>query len=261
MSYYYSFDQYPTKDLDDLWESFLNGTVNERIDAELATLKEEEASAALLPTVSKATFYEDREAWIQCEKNGVLQSNVRGRKANFENLKKQVRESTELVKNETDEKKLKKLAAALEDALLSSLQRRLIRDTSGYSESARDTDFRFFHQAFQVVMGIDLDESKVRITTEQWKTFFQALKPDFVEQQFKEFFQDQVIQEDRQENEKRACLNLLYTVRDLLRTCLQRGWDLAFMSELWEKDWNEKFLKEQEKRRIERLVEYRLAKK
>jgi len=65
MSYYYSFDQYPAKQLDELWNAFTQGTLTTRMDERLARLEAEQREVETLPMVSKATFYEDRAEWMR----------------------------------------------------------------------------------------------------------------------------------------------------------------------------------------------------
>lgn len=255
MSYSFSFDQYPTKDFDELLESFIDGKLSTRVDEVLARIATEEKEAETLTTIPKATFYEDREAWIQCERNKFTQADIQGRKLRWSEIKEQIAESETLLRSTRDKKKLRQITASFIKIFIDTAGLAFVPDCTGYSESARDQDYRFLVQLFNKVMHIDLDEGKTMPTTEQWKTFFLALKPDLLAEEFQQFFIEMKVREEEQEIMRQFCLKLLFTVRDLLKTCLQRGWDLHFFSEFGERDLREKALKEKQKMYIQRLID------
>ena len=69
--------------------------------------------------------------------------------------------------------------------------------------------------------------------TEKWVAVFRALKPEFATEQLQAFMDEQGIQEPEREETKQRCLRLVVIVRNLLKKCLDRGWDLIFTSEFW----------------------------
>ena len=240
MSYSYAFSQFPTKDFNDLWDAFVNGTLASRVDGEVALLAAEEERVNALPMFSEKTFYEDREAFIQVEKNRAARLLVQDRKWKWEEFRKKLAE-TELALSATkDKKKIATIGRAFLETLREALLTLFVRDTYGYSESCKDQDYQFLGQLYREVHGEHLDGLKSIPSTETWVAVFRALKPEFATEQLRRFMNGENVPEDEREETKQRCLRLVVIVRNLLRTCLDRGWDLIFTSEFWDVDTDAK---------------------
>lgn len=255
MSYYYSFDQYPAKQLDELWDAFMQGTLTTRIDARLARLEAEQREVETLPMVSKATFYEDRAEWMRCRENSGLLSTILRRKEELEELKKSIVKSEELLRTTRDKRKIKQVLTVVMEELNKGLTTTFLPECTGYSESAREWDFLFLKQVFETVTGKDLDRLKEIPATEEWKGFFQALTPDVLTKELGIFFKEQAIPVADQWVVRNQCFDLLIIVRNMLKTCLEREWELIFWSEYWSSDLHEKAIKERSQKRVQRFFD------
>ncbi|MBM3204811.1 hypothetical protein FJZ48_02420 [Candidatus Uhrbacteria bacterium] len=257
MSYSFSFEQYPVKEIDEFWQEFINGKFVLRIDQGLRHAKETTAEAEKMPMGSQATFYENREEWIQGQKNLENVQRARFQEQLWEEFRKQTEEVEHELSLTKDKKKWESLATAYMELFSEAIKRFFIPECDGYSESARDLDYRFLAHLFQAVNNKELDDVEIMPTTEQWKQFFLELKSDFVEKEFQAFCEEQRIPKEEQEALKTFCLKLLFIVRDFLRTCLQRGWELHFESEYWNREDSDRRKKQHQKQLIQALVETR----
>ena len=233
MSYSYTISQYPTKELNDLWDAFVDGTLATRVDDEVALLAVEEARVNSLPMVSDKTFYEDREAFIECDRNRVARLLVQDRKSNWEEFQKKLAEANAELAGTKDKKKIATIGRAFMEKLRESLQTLFVLDCSGYSESCKDQDYWFLRHLYASVHGDDLDGLNSVPATEKWVAVFRALRPEFATEQLQTFMGEQGVQEAEREETKQRCLRLVVVVRNLLKKCLDRGWDLIFSSEFW----------------------------
>ena len=259
MSYYFQFDEYPTKDFDVIVEEFIDGSLVARIDEILARIAVEEKEAAGLQTVATKTFYEDREAWIKCTDNVALQSAIQRRKVQWSGIKKQIVDSQNQLSATRDKKRIRQIASAFVDILTGETGSSFVPDVGGYGESARDSDFRFFVQLYEHVMKVDLDCMKEMPTIEDWKVFFRALKPDLLEEEFQLFYKEHLVKEAEQESTRRFCLTLLLTIGKSVKKCIDRGWDLHFFNELSSRDLTARAVKEKRSAYIQSIVDGVLA--
>jgi hypothetical protein len=261
MSYYFQIDQYPTKDFDEIVGEFINGSLSARIDNIIAAISLEEKEAESLPTLSAKTFYEDRETWIQCEKNASLKSTIKYRKESWMTIKQRIEESQKQLTSTQDKEKIRQIASAFVDLMAREEGSPFVKDVDGYGESARDLDFRFFVQIYQKIMGVDLDSMKKMPSMEDWKTFFRSLKTDLLSGEFQRFYVEYSIKEPDQESTRQFCLKLLLTIGNLVKTTINRGWDLYFFNELSEWDGANKALQEKRSAYVQRIVDEVLASK
>jgi hypothetical protein len=261
MSYSYSFTQYPEKDFDELVEEFMNGKLSARVNDVLANIDVQEKEAAKLNTFSKATFYEDREAWIQCERNRWAQEAIQSEKRRWIEIQTRISESEQSLRNTRDKRKLKQIATSFVTMLTDiavpdeAIGLAFIPDCTSIFESARDRDYCFLVQLFKSIMHLELDGMKAMPTNEQWKSFVLALKSNVLKEEFQKFCIEERISEEEREPMHQYCLKLLFQVKDMLKTCLLRGWVLLFSSEYWNSDLREKVLKEKRKIYIQRIVD------
>lgn len=258
MSYYYTFSQFPTKDFKDLWDAFVDGTLASRVDEEVALLAAEEERVNALPMSPDRSFYEDREAFIQVEKNRAARLLVQDRKWKWEEFQKQLAEAESALAATRDKKKIATIGRAFMETLRKSLLTLFVRDTYGYSESCKDQDYWFLRQLYQSVHGEELDGLKSIPSTETWVAVFRALKPEFATDQLRRFMDGENVLEEEREETKQRCLKLVVIVRNLLKKCLDRGWDLVFTSEFWAGDEKERaYEKSLVAGCVEKLVERR----
>ncbi len=260
MSYYYTFSQYPTKDLRDLWDAFVDGTLASRVDEEVALLAVEEARLHAIPRSYK-TLYEDKEAFIQDERNHAAWVLVRDRKYHWKEFQEKLAEAESSLSATRDKKKIAQIGRAFMETLRESLCTLFIRDAGGYSESCRDQDYAFLCQLYETIHGKHPDSLRSIPTTDQWVAVFRALKPEFATDQLRAFMESESVPEEKRLETEQRCLKLVVLVRNLLKQCLDRGWDLVFTSEYWGGDETVgKYEKSLVAGSVEKLVEKRTIK-
>ncbi len=241
MSYYFNFQQVPTKEINEVWEQFFDQTLGARVNQELETLEQEGKEVEGLPTFgpddgdSSFNFeamsmrFNDRAKYDVLAENSAKIQSVHTRRDRWRKIKTAMQELEHLMATKDKKTILKgigELSAAIEE-----MYQKLC---TGYSESCRDLDYIFLSRLFESVMEFNLDDGKVIPTIADWQTFFQRINKERIHAALEEVYEEDRTAEDGKEWMKNFCLKLLFEVRDLAKTCIEKGWDLEFTSEYWE---------------------------
>lgn len=255
MSYDFSFSQFPTKEFSELWDGFAHGRLSEHIEKKIIEAQQKQEELLKLPRFSRKTYYEDRDEWVRCQKNYEAAKINEEHIGDWQRLKKTIAKKEELLRNAKTKKEIQRVVKNTLEIFMELFGKNnpyeprilFIDDCDGYSDSARGNGYTFLRQLYYRVHGVHLDSVKEMPTNEQWYAMFQALKPEFVEKELGVFFANEHIPEAEHKNARKECLHLLHTVKDLLKGCLDRKWDLWFSSEFQATDLETKQRKVLEK--------------
>jgi hypothetical protein len=112
----------------------------------------------------------------------------------------------------------------------------LVENCASFSDSAKSNAYFFLVQLFTRVHKRNIDATRNMPTLTEWYELFQNLKPEFFEKEFSAFCNQNNIPETDKERTKKECLELLFTIKGLIKDSLKNGWDLWFTSDFDEQE-------------------------
>lgn len=244
MSYNFSLTQFPTKEFYALWGDFLRGKLYELIDKKIEELEKQQTH--LDPP--KGTWETNNTEWVAYRKHNDARLMRQGFISSWESLKKDIQEQLkrlEQSKSDRDKKEIMNECLEIFMKLFGEQNRYaprilLVEGCAYFSEDARSNAYFFLRHLFLQVHHLDLDETKESPTLTQWHELYQTLKPTFFEKAFTEFCAKEHILLVDQERTRRECLELLFAIKDLVKTCIEKDWDLWFESGYSETSSNKK---------------------
>lgn len=255
MASYYTFRQFPTKELDEFIEAFIEGRSESKTKAILPYLEAEVARTQTLPTKPTRTFLEDSEAWIQCERNQEYQrwaqTDLRTAKEALTILKTYY----EKLQVEQEDKKIKKIAKEVVEYCLRNLKSALAPKAGDISEDANSIGSHFLTRLGKSIVPIALDKERIAPTTEQWKILFTSLKPQIIETELQGLYEEMRINEKQRTEARKQCIAYLAQIKNLLQTSLEHNWDIVFTNGLytWHKNDEPLFKKRKKKEYIQKI--------
>ncbi len=176
MSAHYTCTQYPTREVNEMWEKIFTGKMAEVI------------GSAELETALEALEF-------------VMQAVPRDRT-----------EGIEAVADVTN-----------------AIERMVGNECFGFDGSVKDVEYVFLEELYKKVMGTQLSD-QLEVTTPEWILFFRKVTKEQILQALAREFGDRVPVAE-QEKERMVYLKLLFEVRDSLKECMERKWDLFFTME------------------------------
>lgn len=257
MSYSYSFSQYPTKQVDELWEKLFSDELMgyrmkdaDRVEAELR-------EAERLPFLKSDTSdfeirrmkMQERERYDALVENGERVYRLKAELRTLNGLREaivDVANAILFIERDGREKVLEKVTA-LSDAMVQLVG----KECQSFGESTRDNDYRFLDQLYERVTGTFLTEVKRELTTQDWVAFFRSLSKELILEELNKMYAEDHIPAERQAEARGWYTDLLFRVRDMLKECLEKGWDLHSYVEYWCMDTQELFWEESMRKRHE----------
>lgn len=244
MSYSFSLTQFPTKEFYALWSDLLSGKLYEFIDKKIEELEKQQTHV----DSPKGTWETNNAEWVAYRKQSDARLMRQGFIWSWENLKKTIQEQLkklEQSKNDRDKKDIIKECLETFEKLFGEQniyapRILLVEGCAHFSEDARSNAYFFLRYLFLQIHHLDLDETKASPTLAQWHELYQALKAPFFEKAFTEFCEKEYILPVDQERTRRECLELLFAIKDLVKTCIEKDWDLWLESGYSETESNKK---------------------
>lgn len=234
MSYNFSLTQFPTKEFYALWNDLLSGKLYELIDKRIEELEKQQTHV----DSPKGTWETNNKEWVAYRKHGDASLIRQDYIASWKNLKKTIQEQLkrlEQSKSDRDKKDIIKECLETFEKLFGEQNPYaprilLIEGCAHLSEDARSNAYFFLRYLFLQVHHLDLDKTKESPTLTQWHELYQALKPTFFEEEFSSFCTHERFSANDQERIHKECLKLLFEIKDLVKTCVEKDWDLWFES-------------------------------
>lgn len=243
-----------------MWNAFTTVTFSTLIEKKLEQIETERNEVAKREVDTLATFWSNKEAWMACQQKMGRLRGLENDKDEWNALHEQMVELEVAFQQATSKAAAEKVAKTSAE-LFQRLERKLIPDCLGYGESARSLEYRFVAQLFEHVIGEDLDSLKTVPTLETWYNFYQGLKPEVVNEQFALLYDAHRIPPEEQEDTKKYCLHMLHEIRNLVKKCREREWDLLFVSEFGRYTMDERWIKSWWKEKIATAVAKRFPAK
>lgn len=263
LHYSFSFTQFPIKEFNELWDEFVHGKLSERIEKKIIELQQKHEELVKLPQSTQKTFYEDRDEWVQCQKNRETTQLTEKYRDDWKKLKETFVKQESSLQDATSEKDIQAIVKETFEIFMKLFGRNtlfapstlFVEDCHGYGDSAKGNGYAFLQHLYHKVHDTDLSGLNAMPTNEQWYTMFQALKPDFIEAEFVTFFANEHIREEEERKDARKeSLELLHIIKGLLKECLDRKWELWFTCEFQTVDVEMKRRKALEKECAQKII-------
>lgn len=235
MSYYFSFTQFPAKEFFEYWKDFCNGKLEEKINEKREALEKK----TYITKSPSGTWETNRDAWIAYRKSSDERFEDSGSIASWQQRKKEFADLYQKLKASKTDKETEQI---VKDALeifrglfgkQNPYAKRIlfVEDCITFSDSAKSDAYMFLVQLFTSVHHRNLDTTKDMPTLTEWYELFQNLKPEFFEREFKQFCKENDLVKDETERIKKECLELLFTIKDIVKSSRDHEWELWFTSE------------------------------
>lgn len=249
MSYSFSFQQFPTKEFEELWRCFLTGNLSQKIKEQIEKLeKEQELIKDRQKDFPPGTWETHREEWTLHRKDGDRSLQNRDHVDNWKRIQKRMEAHARSLKETKSALGKEKIIKKVIEEFLPLFGEQnpyaprilFVKDCIRFSDSARSNAYIFLKQLFLKVRHQDLEKMKTMPKLEEWIELYNALVPTFFEKEFMLFCREEGVSEQDQERVRNECLELLFSIKDLIKNCREKGWDLWFSSEFQNTDLEKK---------------------